>query len=214
VLLLVVVGVIGGGTWWLTSGTGGPAAQPNPLVTNFLPGEFQTVPDVCTTVTPATLSSYLPGKRVRAAPQSLNGGAGSLCSWTLDARPLYRLLNVQAQAYAPNGLASGDGSATFAGIDAYNQAKQQKTRPAKGTHLPKATITPVKDIGTTAFAALQITKSGGVTTDLMTVVVRDHNVVVTSVLEGDSGRGYGHVSPAQLTAGATAAARDVLSGLN
>jgi hypothetical protein len=45
-------------------------------------------------------------------------------------------------------------------------------------------------------------------------VVRDRNVVVTAVLEGDSGRGgYGPVSVSQLQAGAEAAARDVLSGL-
>jgi hypothetical protein len=48
----------------------------------------------------------------------------------------------------------------------------------------------------------------------MTVVVRDRNVVLTAVLQGNSGHGgYGAVSPAQLRAGAIAAARDVIAKL-
>jgi hypothetical protein len=48
----------------------------------------------------------------------------------------------------------------------------------------------------------------------MTVVVRDRNVLLTAVLQGNSGRGgYGAVSPAQLRAGAIAAARDVIAKL-
>ena len=46
------------------------------------------------------------------------------------------------------------------------------------------------------------------------MVVRDRNVLVTVVFEGDSGRGgYNAVPVSQLTAGAVAAARDVLSQL-
>ena len=118
------------------------------------------------------------------------------------------------QAYTPNGLASGDGSATFAAIDGYTAALQQKTSPPRATHLPKATITAISGLGTKAFSALQVTRSPGLKTDLMTVVVRDRNVVLTAVLQGNSGRGgYGAVSPAQLRAGALAAARDVLAQL-
>jgi hypothetical protein len=206
--------LVGVGVWFLLSGGSKPAAAPNPLVTTFLPGEFRTVPNACTAVTASTLNQYLPGKRVVASPNSLDGGEASLCSWTLDHPPLYRLLNVQVQAYTPNGLASGDGSATFAAIDGYTAALAQKTRPPKATHLPKATITAISGLGTKAFSALQITRSPGIKTDLMTVVVRDRNVVLTAVLQGNSGRGgYGAVSPAQLRAGAIAAARDVLAGL-
>ncbi|HUY46589.1 MAG TPA: hypothetical protein VMV92_12795 [Streptosporangiaceae bacterium] len=212
--VLIAAAVIGGGIWLLTSGTSQSAGVPDAIVTNFLPGEFKTVPNACTAVSASTLDAYLPGKRTVASPNSLDGGSASLCSWTLDARPVYRLLNVQAQAYAPNGLASGDGSATFAAIDGYDQALQQKAAPPKATHLPKATITLVPGLGIKAFSGLQVTRSAGVTTDLLTVVVRDRNVVVTAVLEGDSGRGgYGPVSAAQLRAGAVAAARDVLSQL-
>ena len=212
--VLAVAVLIGVGVWFLVSGGSKPAAAPSPLVTTFLPGEFRTVPNACTAVTAGTLNRYLPGKRVVASPNSLDGGEASLCSWTLDHRPLYRLLNVQVQAYTPNGLASGDGSATFAAIDGYTAALAQKTSPPKATHLPKATITTMSGLGTKAFSALQITGSSGLKTDLVTVVVRDRNVVLTAVLQGNSGRGgYGAVSPAQLQAGAVAAARDVIAGL-
>lgn len=212
--VLVVAVVIGVGIWLLVNGNSGPARQPDAIVTTFQPGEFQTVPNACRAVTDTTLNQYLPGKRTVASPNSLDGGSASLCSWTLDAKPAYRLLNVQAQAYAPNGLASGDGSATFAAMDGYQQALQQKTKPPKASHLPRATISPIRGVGSKAFAAFQQISSGGITTDLVTVVVRDHNVLVTAVLQGDTGRGgYGPVSASQLQAGATAAARDVLAQL-
>ena len=212
--VLGVAVLIGVGVWFLASGGSEPASVPDPLVTTFQAGEFRSVPNACTAVTASTLGQYLPGKRVIASPSSLDGGEASLCSWTLDHRPLYRLLNVQVQAYTPNGLASGDGSATFAAMDGYASALQQKTSPPKATRLPKATITAIAGLGTKAFSALQVTRGAGIKTDLMTVVVRDHNVVVTAVLQGNSGRGgYGAVSPAQLRAGAIAAARDVIARL-
>lgn len=212
--VLGVAVLIGAGVWFLVSGGSKPASVPDPLVTAFQAGEFRTVPNACGAVTATTLGQYLPGKRVVASPASLDGGEASLCSWTLDQRPLYRLLNVQVQAYTPNGLASGDGSATFAAMDGYASALQQKTSPPKATHLPKATITTIAGLGTKAFSALQVTHGGGIKTDLMTVVIRDRNVVLTAVLQGNSGRGgYGAVSPDQLRAGAIAAARDVLARL-
>jgi hypothetical protein len=212
--VLVVAAVIGGGLYLLLGRSHPPAKQPDAMVTTLLPGEFRTTPNACSAVSAATLGQYLPGKRTVASPASLDGGAASLCSWTLDARPIYRLLNVQAQAYSPNGLASGDGSATNAAIDAYAQALAQKTNPPKKTHLPKALITPIAGLGSKAFSAFQKIKAGGITTDQLTVVVRDRNVLVTVVFEGDSGRGGYHAVPvSQLSAGAVASARDVLSQL-
>lgn len=195
---------------------GSRAKQPSSdgLVTTFLPGEFRTVPTVCTSVTPATLGHYLPGKLHMVAPHSLDGSAQSLCNWTLDAPPRYRVLEVTAQAYAPSGLATGDGSATFAAADAYQQALAGKRHPARDTHLPAATVTTLPGLGTTAFAALQVIVAKP-TTDLETLVARDHNVIVTVVFQGPHGHTgrYGPVSPVLLQAGATAAARDVLSQL-
>ncbi len=212
--VLAVAAVVGGGLYLLLSRGSQPVKPPDAMVTTFLPGEFQATPNACTAVSAATLSRYLPGKRTVASPASLDGGAASLCSWTLDSKPVYRLLNVQAQAYSPNGLASGNGSATNAAIDGYAQALRQKTNPPKKTRLPKATITPIAGLGSKAFAAFQKIRAGGITTDQLTVVARDRNVLVTVVFEGDSGRGgYQPVPVTQLTAGAIAAARDVLAQL-
>jgi hypothetical protein len=191
-----------------TTSTGG-------FVTTFQPGEFRVVPSACASVTPATLGQYLPGHRRVIAPHSLDGSAQSLCNWTLDAPPLYRVLEVTVQAYAPSGLASGSGSATFAATDAYQQALQAKRHPARATHLPPATVTGVPGLGSAAFAALQVVLARGDATDLETVVARDRNVLVTVVLQGPhrhTGR-YGPVSPLQLRAGAVAAAQDILSRL-
>jgi hypothetical protein len=212
--VLVVVAVIGGGTFLLLNRHSNAPPLPGQIVTSFLPGEFQAVPNACSAVSAATLDQYLPGKRTKVVPNSLDGQADSLCDWTLDARPLYRLLDVEAQAYAPNGLASGNGSATFAAIDAYRQAVAEKVSPPKASHLPKATLTTMRGFGSTAFSAFQVSGAGGDTTDLLTVVVRDRNLLITVVLEGldhSSTGGYGPVSPAQLTAGALAATRDILA---
>ncbi len=190
-----------------------PGPATGGLVTSFLPGEFRTVPDACTAVTPATLRAYLPGHRRTIAPRSLDGSAQSLCDWTLDAKPLYRVLEVTVQAYSPSGLASGDGSATFAAGDAYAQAGQQLTHPPKATHLPRAALSRIPGLGSSAFAAAQLPRAGP--TSLVTVVVRDRNVLVTVVSEGPAGRrgGYTPAAAPQLQAAAAAAARDILAQL-
>ena len=208
VLLLIAAGA---GYQLLHHSAPRPAA--GSLVTTFLPGEVQRVPDACTAVTPATLQAYLPGQRHTVAPRSLDGSAQSLCDWTLDARPLYRVLEVTLQAYSPSGLASGNGSATAAAKDAYAQARQQLTHPVKATHLPPATITQLAGLGSGAFAAVQLPRPGP--TNLVTVVVRERNVLITVVSEGPAGRrgGYTPAAPPQLQAAAAAAARDILAHL-
>jgi len=190
-----------------------PPPVPSSLVTTFQPGEFKTVPNACTAVTGTTLDQYLPGKRRTIAPQSLYGSAQSLCDWTLDAKPLYRVLEVTVRAYAPSGLATGNGSATFAAKDAYQMAGFQLTRPPKATHLPKASLTQLSGIGSSAFVALQVPPAGGDPTNLLTVVVRDHNVLVTVVAQGPAKprRGYQPAPPLQLRAAALAAARNVIA---
>jgi hypothetical protein len=207
---LIVTGVLvmlGGGQTARNSGAG--------FVTTFQRGEFKSVPSACTAVTSATLNQYLPGKRRMVAPRSLDGSAQSLCNWTLDAPPVYRVLSVTAQAYAPSGLATGTGSATFAAIDTYHQALATMRHPLRATHLPVATVTPLHGVGTVAFAALQIVRAQGLATDLETVVARDHNVVVTVVLQGPhspSGR-YHAAQQSELQSGAIAAAANVVASL-
>jgi hypothetical protein len=197
---------------------GGEQPAPNPgagFITTFQRGELQTVPRACTAVASATLNQYLPGKRRMVAPHSLNGNAQSLCNWTLDAPPVYRVLSVTAQAYAPSGLATGNGSATSAAIDAYQQALAKLRHPLRTTHLPVATVTPLHSVGTVAFAALQIVRTQGLATDLETVVARDHNVVITVVMQGPHARSgkYSAAQPSVLQSGAIAAAKNVVAGL-
>ena len=197
---------------------GSPAPKPvgDGLVTTFQKGEMRTVPNACSAVTSTTLARYLPGKPHKVVPHSLDGAAQSLCNWTLDAPPVYRVLEVNVQAYAPSALASGNGSGTFAADDAYTLAQQALLHPAKSTHLPAATVTAVPRLGTVAFAALQVVRLRGDSTDLQTVLVRDHNVLVTVVVQGPhshSGR-YGPAAPSLLRAGAIAAATDIVSKLH
>ena len=188
----------------------------NGFVTTFQRGEFKTVPSACTAVTSTTLGQYLPGKRRMVAPHSLNGSAQSLCNWTLDAPPLYRVLEVNAQAYSPSGLATGNGSATQAAIDAYQQALATLRHPLRATRLPSATVKELHGLDTAAFAALQVIQARGVSTDLETVVARDHNVVITVVMQGPHARSgrYRAASQSELQSGAMAAATDISRGLH
>ena len=129
------------------------------------------------------------------------------------AKPLYRVLQVTVRAYTPSGLASGNGSATFAAKDAYQQASLAKTHPPRATHLPRATVVKLPGLGSSALAALQVPSAGGDKTNLLTVMVRDRNVLITVVSQGPARArgGYQPVSPPALQAAAVAAARDVLA---
>jgi hypothetical protein len=120
---------------------------------------------------------------------------------------------VTVRAYAPSGLASGNGSATFAAQDAYQQASLAKRHPPRATHLPKATVFKLPGLGSSALVALQVPSAGGDKTNLLTVVVRDRNVLITVVSQGPARArgGYQPVSPAALQAAAVTAARDVMA---
>jgi hypothetical protein len=197
----------------------GGRSKPKPvipgLVTTYQRGEFKAVPDACQSVSAATLTTYLPGKRRMVAPQPLNGPAESQCNWTLDAPPSYRLLEVTVQVYPPSALASGNGSATANAKDAYATALANKRRPPRATHLPPATVSVVPPMADGGFAALQVVSSHRATTHVMTVVVRDRNILITAVMQAFAGRrGYRPVPVSQLQAGAAAAARDILSRLH
>ncbi len=195
----------------------GPAPRHGGFVTTYQPGDFRAVPNACRAIPVATLEQYLPGTRARAVSASLGGSrTESQCTWTLDARPLFRVLEVTAQAFAPCLLATGNGSATFSATDSFAAARQALANPPKATHKPKATITQLSGLGSAAFSALQVLHDGRGRTDLVTLVVRVRNALVTVAFQGldHSARGgYGPVSVPQLRAGALAAAREVIAGL-
>ena len=198
------------------NGGGNPAGIGlNSLITSFLPGEIQQVPNACDAVPSATLAQYLPGQ-LKVAEPPLNSGLNTQCTWTLDKAPLYRVLEVNIQAYSPSGLASGDGSATFAAIDAYAEDEQVKQNPGPRSGQPKATVTDLSGMpggnDTVAFQATQVFNVSGAITDVATVVVRYRNVIVTVVMNGldHANKGnYGPVSMSDLSSAAQTVAQEV-----
>jgi hypothetical protein len=210
VVAVVVLGVLGDLPF---QSKPAPAPSNSGLVTKFQRGEFRSVPNACDTVSSATLSQYLPGK-VAEVSQALGSSAQSQCTWTLDARPNFRVLSVTSQAYSPSLLASGDGSATFSAIDAYSQQLQTLQHPLKSTKAPKAQLGVVVGLGQTAFSALQVFRIGN-TTDEVTVVARERNVLITVTMQGqERGGGFGPVPVATLRAAALAAAHEALAALH
>lgn len=194
----------------LAGGPGPAPVTPGALITTFQPGELRQVPDACQAVPDAMVRQYLPGKPQVASPLPVNGSAESACNWTIDKPPVYRLMELNLLAYAPNGLASGDGSATFAAIDGYDAALRGVQDPPRSSADPRATVRTLSGLGDEAFSAWQVFRVGGAVTDVATVVVRYHNVVVTVRLNGleRSNHGsYGPVSESQLAAAAQAFAQ-------
>jgi len=201
----------------LPGGRGPAAVTPGTLITTFQPGELRQVPNACGAVPTATVRQYLPGKVGQSSPLPVNGAAESACNWTVDSAPVYRLMELNMLAYAPNGLASGNGSATFAAIDGYDSTLQGIADPPKNSPDPRATVTPLPGFGNQASSAMQVFQAGGAITDVATVLVRYHNVVVTVTLDGleHSNRGsYGPVSQSALSAAALAFARAAEASLH
>src|SRR5690349_18158761 len=210
----------GGGITWAAarSSWAGPASvTPGAVTTTFQPAELRQVPNACRVVPPATVTRYLPDAPKVASPLPVYGSAGSACNWTVDKPPLYRLMQVSMNAYAPNGLASGNGSATRAATDAYSQALQELQVPPKHSPSARATVQVLSGFGSQAYSALQVFHVGGAVTDVATVMVRYHNVIVTVKLNGTehSNKGnYGPVSKPQLAAAAMAFARAAEASLH
>lgn len=209
VVLVVVLGLTGNLPW---QGHPAPSAGDG-FVTTFQKGEFQSVPSACQAVSAATLGQYLPGKVSKVA-QALSGTTQSECTWTLDDRPDFRVLTVNSQAYTPSLLSSGNGSATFGAMDAYAQQMQTLQNPPKSSRAPKAQLGAAVGLGPDAFTALQVFHVGRDTTDEVTVVVRDRNVLIIVTMQGqEHGGGFGPVPVATLRAAALAAAHEVLAGI-
>ena len=210
--VVVVLGVLGKLPF---QSKAAPASKGNGFVTTFQPGEFHSVPNSCSMVSSATIGQYLPGKVARVS-QALGSSTQSQCTWTLDAKPDFRVLSVTGQAFSPSLLASGDGSATFSAIDAYGTELQNLQHPGKKTKAPTAQIGAAVGLGNTAFTAFQVFhQGGGDITDEVTVVVRDHNALIIVTMQGqEHGHGFGTVPDATLRAGALAAAHEAIAALH
>jgi hypothetical protein len=108
-------------------------------------------------------------------------------------------------------VAAGNGSATDNAIDSYVVAEQALRAPGKKSALPAAQITPVTGLGTEAISGVQVIHAGAVVNDLVTVMARQRNLVVTVTFQAQaSGNGFGPVDISTLRAGALATARAVL----
>ncbi len=204
--------VVGGGAYAIFKPGHSTGPGFGALVTSFLPGEIQQVPNACHAVPATTIGQYLPGNLRQAAPP-LNVGANTSCTWTLDKSPMYRVLEVQFTAYSPSAL-YGNGSATVAAEVAYSSYMTGFQHPGPKSGQPAATVTDVNGMpggnDTSAFEATQVFDRGGATTDIATVLVRYRNVIVTVVLNGldHSNKGnYGPVSMSDLVAAAQTVAK-------
>jgi hypothetical protein len=193
--------------------------KPSLYVTSLLPGEFKAVPNACTSVSSTVLNQYLPGPG-RTSANEISDSTQSQCSFTLDRKPDFLVLQVSAQAYQPFAAAaargSEAGSASANAQDYYAQthgilAKPPRTGTAKPL-LSAAVISSLAKTGQQAFVAVQTEQAGGIVTKVVTVVIRERNVLITVSDSGqESGHGFGPVPVGTLEAGAEAAARDLLA---
>ena len=190
------------------------AARNDGFVNRLQRGDLRSVPDACRVLSSATLSTDLGGVTSRRQIQPNAGSLLSQCSYTVDSPPVFRVLQVSLQAYQPSLLATGNGSADSGATDAWFTAQHQLADPLRKSRLPKAAITPLTGTGQAAFSALQVIRTGGDVNDLVTVVVRNRNALVTVSLQAldKSHRGhYGPVTVSQLQASALATARAALA---
>jgi hypothetical protein len=203
----IVVCVIGAVTAVLATRS---SPKPQLYVTSLQPGEFKSVPSACSSVSASVLDQYLPGSG-RKTTNQFSGTTQSECSFTVDAKPVFRLLEVTAQAYQPLAAASGDGSASANAKDNLAEVKENLVDPGKKSPLSPARITPLTGLGQQAFAASQRETVGDIVSNLVTVVVLDRNVLITVQMTAQQSSGFTSTPTGTLQAGATAAARDVLA---
>ena len=179
------------------------------FITTLQSGEYRTVPSACHAVSTALLTESLQGQTRKITPAS-TGGETSQCSFTVDSKPVFRVLEVTIQAFQPSAVAAGNGSATANARDEFLLTQLRLAHPPKKSPLPAAQIAAVPGLAQGAFTGLQVIHSGHVTTDLVTVLARLHNVLVTVTLQAQAaGNGFGPVSTATVHSAAVDVARAV-----
>ncbi|HEX7995397.1 MAG TPA: hypothetical protein VF506_15855, partial [Streptosporangiaceae bacterium] len=159
---------------------------------------------------PSVLHLIMKGAPKGIQPQ--DGKAQSECTFTVDASPVFRVMNVNIQALKASLVPVGDGSATANAKYEFGQQRAVWLKPLKGTAQPPATITEVPGLGQQAISALQIFRDHSAT-EKVTVLARYKNVLITVSVQGEAGNGFGPVSVSELRAGAIKVARSALSDL-
>ena len=203
----VAIVLIVGAVLYLTRST--PARSP--FVTSLQKGEYRAVPNACRAVGATTLGQYLPGTQRTIQP--FNYPAQSQCTDTVDAKPVFRVLNMMMQAYLPAAyIAFENGSATANATYTYAQQRQLLVRPPKRSPNPPAVITAIAGLGQQALSALQVFH-GKLASDRVTVLVRYRNVLITASLEAQESGGFGPVSISELRSGALAVAQQLLAAV-
>lgn len=201
----IVVVIIAGFVYYLAQ----PSPQPKPYVTQLLKGEYRQVPNACRVVSRSALSQYLGGTPSKGV-QTFSDAAKSECTYQVDAKPTFRVLDITVQAYTPSLIAPGNGSATSYAIYTFDETKQVLARPPKHAAEPPARITTLSGLGQDALSAVQVYRIRG-TNDRVTVLVRYRNVLITAIMWATVSGGFGPVSITQLGTNAQAAASAVLA---
>lgn len=173
-------------------------------------GELSTVPDACKVVSTGALQKYLGGTPSHFQP--FDDPAQSQCTYTVDKKPNFKVMNVAVQAYRWSLVVGGNGSATANAASSFAGTRRFLVSPPKHTPEPVAKISPVSGLGTEAISAQQVFRvSGGAVTDRVTILARYRNVIINVYLQAQANGGFGPVSVPSLQAGALAVARVVLA---
>ena len=202
---LVIVALVAGGLWLTRA-----RAPKSQFVTTFQKGEFRSVPDACKIVGSTQLQALLKGTPKIVQPYK--SSAQSQCTYTVDAKPTFRVLSLLVQAYPASLTAPGSGSATANARYAFAVQRSQWAKPSKGAPQPPATITGIRRLGSQALSAVQVFRAGSVT-DRVFVLVRYRNVLITASVMGEASGGFGPVTTAELGAGALSVARSAFAAV-
>jgi hypothetical protein len=187
-----------------------PTPKPKPFITTLQNGEFTAVPDACKAISAAVLGQILAGKPGK--PVQISSSAGdSECTYQVDAKPIFRELDIKVQAFGPNLIAPGNGSATSYAAYSFDQGRQALAKPPKHAASPPAAIESIPGLGSRAFSAAQVFHQGKVITDRDTVYLQYRNALVTISLWANASGGFGPVSTGLLEPGAVSVARDLLA---
>ena len=197
---MVIAALVAGGLYLTRS-----HPKANPYVRTLQRGEYRGVPSACKVLSAATLHQVMAGT---PKAQLVGGGPGqSQCTFTVDAKPAFRILQIQEQAFPPSfAVPTGNGSATANAAWNFGQARLQILRPPTHSVWPAARISKIAGLGDRALTAAQASRRH-IVTDRVTVLVRYRNVLITVQAQAQESGGFGPVPVADLRSAALTAAR-------